>query len=479
MRSENLWLFFSKIIQIISGLALIRLITSMLNITEVGTYYLFLSIYMFFSMSLLNPYGQYMTRNLYVWKSDNTLLSEVKVYMKVIVGVSILGCLLLLLLSKFGLLNLDLLKIVFCGAYLILITVNQFLLHSLNSLGYSKKFSQATIFSSILCILLPAGFIFNDYFRFDKVESILLGVLVANLFSMILCYFFLINFEKDNSKERKSKDIKSIIIYCIPIGIYTSLLWVINSGYRIGVEDLLGLAAVAILAVSFAVSTQLMSVVESLTTQVFQPKILQKMDIDDKKIKDKYLSKYVNETIAIYFCFSIFFSLCIKYAFLVMVSSKYVDYFYLGIIAVWSEFFRVSCNALSIVYFSENYLKKFVLPYLFSASFMIFIFLILRENIFQGVNIVNFCAMLILFANLICFMFAWFLKKNIAKIDFDYKFMVKRFLFVCPAFLVLLFIFNVSNLNVSNFILISAVSSFYLILFLLSLKKVNFRGILE
>lgn len=119
MKTESLWLFFSKIIQIISGLALIRLITSVLDINDVGTYYLFLSIYLFFSMSLFNPYGQYMTRNLYEWQSENSLSLEINRYIKIIVFLSFLGCVILLFLSNFNLVNLDLVKIFLCGAYLI------------------------------------------------------------------------------------------------------------------------------------------------------------------------------------------------------------------------------------------------------------------------------------------------------------------------------------------------------------------------
>lgn len=375
MKTESLWLFFSKIIQIISGLALIRLITSVLDINDVGTYYLFLSIYLFFSMSLFNPYGQYMTRNLYEWQSENSLSLEINRYIKIIVFLSFLGCVILLFLSNFNLVNLDLVKIFLCGAYLIFVTINQFLLHSINSLSYSKKFSQLTIISSILNILVPTAFVFQEYIYLDKVELILLGIVLANLFTMVCCYSFLIGREEKKAREAKQIKIKTIFFYCIPISIYTSLLWVINSGYRIGVEDLVGLAGIAILAVSFAVSTQLMSVVESLTTQVFQPKILNKMDLADKREREKYLSEYVNETIAIYFCFSIFFSLCIKYAFLVMVSSKYLVYFYIGVIAIWSEFFRISCNSLSMVYFSENNLKKFIYPYFFAATFLILNFI--------------------------------------------------------------------------------------------------------
>lgn len=476
MKIDNLWLFFSKIIQIISALALIRLITSVLSINDVGAYYLFLSIYMFFSLSIFNPYGQYMTRNLYGWKNDSVLTSEINIYIKVIIYASFLGCLVLLILTKLEIVELDLMKIFFCGAYLIFVTINQFLLHSINSLSYSKRFSQLTIFSSTLNIILPIYFVFEKNIYFDKVESILLGIILANLFSMALSYYYLFGLENGKGKKNKKKYPKEIIIYCIPICIYTSLLWVINSGYRIGIEGLVGLTGVAILAVSFTVSTQLMSVVESLTTQVFQPKILSKMDLDDEKERAKYLSKYVNETIAIYLCFSLFFTLCIKYAYLVMISSKYFDYFYLGVIAIWSEFFRISCNTLSVVYLSENELKKFVLPYFFAAFFLILSFILIKNDAFHNVNILKLCALLILLSNLICFVVAWFLKKRIINIDFDYKFIVKRVLYLCPAFVILIFNFNVSALNLSNFFLISVISSFYIVLFLLSLKNVSFRG---
>ncbi|RKG33165.1 hypothetical protein D7V21_10080 [Acinetobacter guerrae] len=477
MKLDGFLLIVAKGTQIISGLLLIRMVTSLLEINEVGEYYIFLSIYLFFSLIMLNPYGQYMTRNLYGWKSDNFLSSEIKKYINVVVFFSLLGFLLLLFLVKINIIKLNMLKLVFCIGYLIFVTINQFLLNSINSLGYPKKFSQITIVLSVLSVVLPAFFIFFENIYLDKVESLLLGIILANLISMFLCYFYLIRLEKGSARKSKKSDIKEIIFYCIPICVYTSLLWVINSGYRVGVEGLIGLTAVAILAVSFTVSTQLMSVVESLTIQVFQPKILQKMDLQDKTIRAKYLSQYVNETINIYFCFSIFFSLCIKYAFLVMVSSKYIDYFYLGIIAIWSEFFRVSCNSLSIVYFSENYLRKFVYPYLIAAIFLILNFVLIKNNIFKSINLINFCAFLILCSNLICFLFAWVFKKNIANINVCFKFFSKRVLFVCPAFILLLFIFNVSTINMTNFIIICIVSSFYLALFLLSLRNVSVRGI--
>ncbi|EOO2093325.1 oligosaccharide flippase family protein, partial [Escherichia coli] len=109
---------------------------------------------------------------------------------------------------------------------------------------------------------------------------------------------------------------KEVFNFCCPIMITTLFIWFQSSGYRFAVEQMFGLKFLGILAVCFAVSGQIMSVIESLVTQIFQPTLFKHMD--NVKNRKQHLDFYINENIAIYASVLFFCTFFMREIFLVL-----------------------------------------------------------------------------------------------------------------------------------------------------------------
>ena len=66
-------LVFGKVLQIIIALLAVRLLTTFLSESEVGSYYLLLTLLTLFNFAFLNPVGQYYNRYVLYWKQNANL----------------------------------------------------------------------------------------------------------------------------------------------------------------------------------------------------------------------------------------------------------------------------------------------------------------------------------------------------------------------------------------------------------------------
>ncbi|HBD1852781.1 TPA: O128 family O-antigen flippase, partial [Escherichia coli] len=155
------------------------------------------------------------------------------------------------------------------------------LLYTLNILNFKIVFSIMTLMTSVLS--LSGAYLFIEYSIAKQTVSIyywVAGIIIGNFISLCICVVYLRcknTFQKSIPKSI-NVSIKEVFNFCCPIMITTLFIWFQSSGYRFAVEQMFGLKFLGILAVCFAVSGQIMSVIESLVTQIFQPTLFKHMD---------------------------------------------------------------------------------------------------------------------------------------------------------------------------------------------------------
>ncbi|EGT0664111.1 polysaccharide biosynthesis protein [Citrobacter werkmanii] len=475
MKKELLILIICRILQILISLLSLRVMTSLFSTEQMGEYYIFLTLFMLATLSIINPFGQYINRNTYKWRNLGILIPWMKKYIGFIMLFSSLFSFVYFLWALFTTGELRLTPAIFCFLYITIISANQFLLHTLNILNSRLSFSILTVLTAFLSL-------FFAYFLFrlsilgisSKVYSWILGIVIANFISFFVAFIFLNKNENNKIKNINGNvNFKEIINFCIPIALTTFLMWVISAGYRFGIEPLMGLTYLGIIAVCFSISSQVMSVIESLVTQIFQPNLFKTMDEVSRPERSKLLGKYVNENIAIYFSVLIFSSFFMHNIFLVLVDNKYLPYFYIGIIAIFSEFFRVSANSLSMYFFCERDMKRGIIPFLCGATLIVMMFGAfnlygIKEHLFIIIPLG------IAFSNFICFLSCLVAIRKYGTFTFKVIFIFKRIIIIIPAIILIIYIPFSNTLNLHYFVMICSVSFIYLFLFIMSLIIVKY-----
>ncbi|BBV40287.1 polysaccharide biosynthesis protein [Citrobacter portucalensis] len=471
MKKELLILIICRILQILISLLSLRIMTSLFSTEQMGEYYIFLTLFMLATLSVINPFGQYINRNTYKWRSIGVLIPWMKKYIGFMILFSFLFSFAYLLWAQVTTGELRFTPAIFCFLYITIISANQFLLHTLNILNSRVSFSILTVLTAFLSLCFAyCLFQLSILGLSSKIYSWLLGIIIANFISFYVAFFLLNKNENKNENENINENInvKEIINFCIPIAVTTFLMWVISAGYRFGIEPLMGLTYLGIVAVCFSISSQVMSVIESLVTQIFQPNLFKTMDEVSRPERSKLLEKYVNENISIYFSALIFSSFFMHNIFLVLVDSQYFPYFHIGIIAIFSEFFRVSANSLAMYFFCEKDMKRGIIPFLCGAILIVMMFGIfnlygIKEHLFIIIPLG------IAFSNFICFLSCLVAIRKYGTFTFKFIFIIKRIIIIIPAIILTIYIPFSNTLNLHYFVIICSVSFIYLFLFIISL----------
>lgn len=471
MKRDLYILVLCRLLQIVVSLVSLRIMTTLMSVEQVGEYYIFLSLFMLATLSVINPLGQYVNRFTYSWKKNGHLIVWMKRYMVFIMIFSLLftiGYIVRMYLfhepTKY-------IVVLACFLYISFVSINQFLLYSLNILDKRIEFSILTLLTASCGLIFACVFFNINYQAIDSVYLWILGIVLANFLSTILSWRVLSKGEQ-TSKVTDPIKIRPILNFCVPIAVSTFFMWIINSGYRFGVAHIMGISYLGILGVCFSVSSQIMTVVESLVTQILQPALYRKLDVKDANLRINYLKIYINECIAIYFCVFIFAVFFMHYIFLFLIDRKYLPFISIGMIAICSEFFRVSTNACSMLFFGEKDMKRNIYPYAIGSLILIIGFFSVTliqkiEHSFLSIPIVMLISSFTVFIS--CFL----LMEKYGRLRINLRFIFKRILVISPAIAIVHIMPASEVINIKQFINVGAVSCLYIFLLILSILLVK------
>lgn len=372
-KSDFLIILIGKLFQVILMILAIRISTALLEPKEMGNIYIFTTIYTFFVLSLISPFGQYINRHTHQWYETKSLLDNLGIYILYLMGISIFSVLIGFLLYSFGVSQdielLFFLSILFL--FILFMTLNQTILPLLNMLHYRLSFTILTVSTALGIIIF--GYLFVKILG-NSAQNWLLGMVVSNTLFFIIGFFILKNrlnekfhgFLYSIKKFRKEK-IKSILVFVVPLSVATLFMWLQNSGYRILIEQNIGLEFLGFLGVGLAISGQIASTIESIVMQYFHPIYYQQITnatLDDRK---RAIESFINKVLPIYFMLAIFLTFLAKYVVEILVDEKYYGVYVFTTFGIWIEFFRMSSNLFGNISQSEMNTKKFMRPYIMGS----------------------------------------------------------------------------------------------------------------
>lgn len=366
-------LAIGKMLQVTLALLSVRLLTTFLSETQIGSYYLLLTLLTLFNFAFLNPVGQYYNRYVLYWKNSSNLSNaNVMLFLA-----RTLGIVLSLFVAAFIFYIFDYSELFTIGSFLFFIffslAAGSYLvfLNVINLLGNRLCFIKYLLASLILGIVIA---IVTNLFISKTGMAWLYGVAIAQIILFVPMYKVIGNYDKVDVSYLFQKinlaTCKKVLIFSLPVTLTLFLQWGQNSSYRIIVEDKYTVEVLSYIAVGLAVSTSIFTAVEGLATQYFMPDYLKNINNstkDTRALAWNYLASYM---IPIYFLLMIFVICTSPFLMTLLVNEKYHNAYPYVMIGASIEFFRVTSNLIYLVSQSEMRTKTTIFPYLLGFLLM-------------------------------------------------------------------------------------------------------------
>lgn len=461
-KSDFLIILVGKLLQVILMIVAIRVSTVLLEPKEMGNIYIFTTIYTFFVLLLISPFGQYINRHTHQWHEQKSLIDNLGLYSLYLIIISIFSVIVGFLLYSFGVsqeIELEyFLSLLFL--FILFMTLNQTILPLLNMLHYRFSFTILTVLTAFGIIFF--GYLFVNFFG-NNAENWLLGMVVSNMIFMIIGFFVLkirLNdkfrgFSYTLRKITKEK-IKSILVFVLPLSVATLFMWLQNSGYRILIEQNIGLEFLGFLGVGLAISGQIASTIESIVMQYFHPIYYKQITNATIQERKKAIESFINKALPIYFMLAIFLTFLAKYVVEILVDEKYYGVYIFTTFGIWIEFFRMSSNLFGNISQSEMNTKKFMTPYIIGS--LVTIILVYFSS--SKVDYEFYLPLALLIGGLFTMIVMYISMKKLIDFKIDYRLIFFSFLVSIPYFSTYLFNFE-TNL-VLNLLVVGSFGIYFL-----------------
>ncbi len=366
--NKNLAIIISgRVLQVIIMLVSIRVMTYLLSPTEMGNYYLAITILAFLNLVFLNPPGMYFSRHVLQWQRSKNLFNAITVFMAWMCVVSLLSIPIVFVIfeicdyhEKYNVFLFTL----FTVLAMLVSTTHRNTMHGTNALGFRTEFVVFLIGTlllgltfSITSVLLYGG---NPLWW-------LFGVIAAEALMLVKIFrFFIQNNTLDINKIRSAltqKRLAAIMRFTLPIGVATFLMWGQNMSYRFIVDYKYTADALGYIAVGLGISTAVFNSLESILMQYFNPLFLKDILDASQEERAKAWNKMASFMVPIYVSV-LFFTIALSEVLMkILVDSQFQQAYVYAMIGASMEFFRVMTNLLNNVAQSEHKTSSTIKPY--------------------------------------------------------------------------------------------------------------------
>ena len=473
MNKNFLIISIGRGIQILLSIVILRVSTNFLKSSEMGVFYLLISLLSYFSMTLIGPVGNFINRKVHYWKENGELLQSFIKYNFFVLLVSIISIPIVYILTKnLGVLaNIDTLHltlIVSTGIYFT--TLNTFFSPTLNLLNHRIAFvifSNLTLLGNILfSILFVNIFEASGFWWFaGQILSQILFTILSGLY-----FFSKIDEKKSfNLKGKiKSKDFKSVLSFSIPLAIATFFMWTTNESYRFIIERYLSLEYLGLIAIGIAISTKIATAVETLIHQLFHPQFFKAINTSDSLERSKAWNNFFKISLPAYISVTLFMSCMSPFLLRILASKEYYDAWIFLVFGAFLNLSRMVTNHVALIAHSEFSTKHLILPNILSATTSVIL-------VYISVNKGNYYLMVpssLLVGSLVGMLVMIFQMNKILKINFNFKDIVVSTL-LGVVYLIGSYFYKSSDSLITSLSVVAIFGTYFVITQYLFLKRNN------
>lgn len=354
--------------QVLIGFATIRVGTHFLSPKEFGFYSFFLALASYFSLLLVNPVGQYVTRKVNNWHQRAEVAPKTILFCFYVLFVALSSLGIIFILGnnwisfpvpglKFPLL---------ISGFILFQSLSMSLISIFNILGFQTYYVVLSTFSSLL------GFL-SSFFYVSNFQASAFWWLAGQICGFIITLPFVFASIKTITKSKfqlnilmikkfKPHSFKKISKYVLPLMAATFFLWLQNDAFRLIVEKFSGVEYLGYLSVAYMISMKLGLTVETLATQIFCPIFFKSISDSDKENRQRAWNKLFQQTIPIYFIMGVFVSGLAPFLTKLLAAPSYQRTWSFLALICWAQALRSMSNIGTTVAHAEYATSKLIFP---------------------------------------------------------------------------------------------------------------------
>lgn len=345
-RYDLLWIGVGRAIAAIVALCSLRAITIFLHPEQYGELTLLLAVQTFCGLLFVNPIGQYINLHTHAWWDDGSLFLRLKKYSSYVVLVALIGALFYWLIVNTSANDGGALIVLF-SVFLVVIaaTWNATLIPMLNMLGFRAESVFLGVSTAVLSLLVSIFFVSWHPSAVAWLWGQVIGLGVGAIAGKYLLQ------KKTNRLECDELNfslinVSTVMSYCLPLAIATSLMWLQLSGYRFVVEHYWGLKKLAFFAIGFQLANQIWSLAESLVVQFLYPYFYRRISDADSNEAKVAFSDLLNTLLPVYLLLMGLSAIGAPYILRLLVASPFWDGASFLVIGAGVELCRTIANLL-------------------------------------------------------------------------------------------------------------------------------------
>lgn len=378
-----------KLIQILLAILSIRLLTSLLSLSEVAKYGIAISISLMLTAAIGSPISMYFNRVAHELLERKVLVKAFNYFFFLVSFVSLLIYGIAYFLIDINVLRWNISQDIIKLSVLIFFssTINWALINVINTLGDGKSYSLLTI------ITIGSGVLLSYWLctvMHNSHSWWILGVVVSQITVAIYAYYIILRKEKRNyidcnkSIYQISGDLvrfKTILQFAAPISIISIFSSFLMNWYKWISFDGLNFKDLGLIVGCFIFSAGLFNAVEQTSAAIFQPNFYKSLSSKEGSVKAFAWNRYAERMIGtLILAFAAYLS-TLEFVSKVFLSSQFYHEIKLLIFCGIADFIRIICNILLIRYDSTMKTRDGILPSFFSAVILVLILMAVDDAI--------------------------------------------------------------------------------------------------
>lgn len=372
MTKQAVFLIFGRAAQALFGLLALKLAMILLTPSELGKFFLYVSLASFISSAFIGPVGQYSNTLVYQWKKVGVLGENM--------GKTLFTFFLIAFFSAIGLSCLSTLlfdhEVQYFQMFLLLLagalgnSLGGFLSNTFNLLGNYKKF----VTFNTLIFFFAVTFSVVAVLLYGKTGEIWYWGRAFGQFLMstVLIFVFFSLFSIKRQGVKSSTFWRDLSSFAPPLIITFIFAWGQNEGYKFLVENFFGLEFLGVMLAGFAISTRICSIFETLGQQLFLPQLYREAAVSENA-KELEWEKYFNRMLIVSLVAISFIIALHKELLELLGDSRYRSTYPYIILGAFMELTRINIASLNQLYFVRKKTKSLMLPTFFSSLLMLII----------------------------------------------------------------------------------------------------------
>lgn len=266
-----------RITQIVLSILTMRVATTVLPPAEMARIFLIYTAVAFYALLLLNPVGMFMNRRLHAWNANGRVAHYYNYFWLYLLIVALIAAASTGIIAKFNLLAFHtsfgwLLFLIFSS--MLITTANQVVIPGLNLLGNRTWFVYLTLATTVaslviaICMVMIVKPIAEYWLVGLLAGQLLIAFVGARIFYSKISPITIIG---EVAPRITYFHIRKMWGFSWPILIGAGLVWVQTQSYRFFMDSSLGLAKVGLFVAGYAISSSVISSLESVFTTYLQP----------------------------------------------------------------------------------------------------------------------------------------------------------------------------------------------------------------